>query len=463
MAIFTQYHSLRKTILFITETILVFVSITLAVYFRLYGIWERVLTIPYIFLKIALITGISQMCLYYNDLYDFKIIKNSRELSFRLIQAIGATSILLGLIYTFLPRLIISQGIFFISVVIMFILVISWRLLYGWILRRERFSERVLIVGNGELADEIIQELSERTYSGFRIMGFLVENPRTYKSKSSDMPLLGSYRDLRRIVKEYEIDRIVLALGDRRGKLPVGHLLECSMEGIQIESGPNFYEQIAGKILIAGLRPSDLIFTDGFRKSDAARFLKRVTGIIFSLIYLFISAPASLLAMLLIRIDSPGPIFFKQERMGQNGKVFHLYKFRSMKQDAEVEGNPVWARDGDPRITRVGKILRKLRIDEIPQMINVLKGDMSFVGPRPERPYFVEQLKKQIPFYNLRHSVKPGITGLAQIKYPYGSTVKDAIEKLQYDLYYIKHMSSALDFAILFDTVKVVLFGKGAR
>lgn len=463
MAFFTQYHSLRKGVLFVTETILVFVSITLAVYFRFYSIWERVLMIPHVFLKITLITGISQMCLYYNDLYDFKVIRNSRELSFRLIQAIGVTSFLLGLVYTFLPRLVIGQGIFFISIVIMFILVVSWRFLYGWVLRRERFSERILIMGTGELTNKIIQELSERRYSGFRIMGFVVDKPESFDSKSSSIPLLGSYEALSRIVKEYEIDRIVLALSDRRGKLPVSDLLACSMEGVQVEPGPNFYEQIAGKILIAGLRPSDLIFADGFRKSDAARFIKRMTGIFFSSIYLLISAPISILAMILIKIDSPGPIFFKQERVGENGKAFNLYKFRSMKQDAEVEGIPVWAKDGDPRITRLGQILRKLRIDEIPQMVNVLKGNMSFVGPRPERPYFVEKLRKEIPFYNLRHSVKPGITGLAQIKYPYGSTIEDAIEKLQYDLYYVKHMSSALDFAILFDTVKVVLFGKGAR
>jgi sugar transferase (PEP-CTERM system associated) len=463
MAIFTQYHSLRKGVLFVTETVLIFVSITLAVYFRFYSIWERVLTISHVFLKIALITGISQMCLYYNDLYNFKIIKNSRELSFRLIQAIGATAILLGLIYTFMPRLVIGQGIFFISVVIMFVLVVSGRLLYGWILRRERFSEQILIMGSGELGEKIIEELSEREYSGFRIRGLLVEKPGDYKAKSPGVPLLGSYEDLRSIVKGDEIDRIVLALSDRRGKLPVNALLECSLEGVQIEPGPSFYEQIAGKILIAGLRPSDLIFSEGFRKSDAARLLKRTTGIIFSSLYLLVSAPLSILAMVLIKIDSPGPIFFKQERMGQQEKVFNLYKFRSMKEDAEVEGVPVWASDGDPRITRLGRVLRKLRIDEIPQMINVLKGDMSFVGPRPERPYFVEKLKEKIPFYDLRHSVKPGITGLAQIKYPYGSTVNDALEKLQYDLYYVKHMSSALDFAILFDTVKVILFGKGAR
>lgn len=445
------------------ETVLIFVSVTLAVYFRLYSIWERVLMIPHVFLKIALITGISQICLYYNNLYNFKIIKNFRELSSRLAQAIGVTSFLLGLVYTFLPRLIIGRGIFFISIVIMFILVVSWRFLYGWVLRRERFSERILIMGGRELANKIIEELSERMYSGFRVMGFLVGNPEGFSLKGSNIPLLGSYQDLHRIVKEYEIDRIVLALGDRRGKLPTSDLLECSTEGVQVEQGHNFYEQIAGKILIAGLRPSDLIFAGGFQKSDAARLIKRMTGIIFSSLYLLLSTPISILTMLLIKIDSPGPIFFKQERMGQKGKKFNLYKFRSMKQDAETEGNPVWAKDRDPRITRMGWIMRKLRIDEIPQVVNVLKGNMSFVGPRPERPYFVEKLKKEIPFYDLRHSVKPGITGLAQIKYHYGSTTKDAVEKLQYDLYYVKHMSQALDFAILFDTVKVVLFGKGAR
>ncbi len=463
MSAFNQHYPLRKPVLFLTETVLIFASITLATYLRFQGVWERLLMIPHVFLKIALVTGVSQMCLYYSDLYDFKIIKNFRELSFRLVQAIGATSFLLGLVYAFLPRLIIGRGIFFISVIIMFLLVISWRFLYGWVLRRERFSERILIMGPGELANKIIQELSERGYSGFKIVGLLGENPENFNPRSSHIPLRGNYQDLSRVVKEHKIDRVILTLKDRRGKLPINDILECSMDGVQVESGPSFYEQIAGKILIAGLRPSDLIFANGFQKSDMDQLLKRMTGIIVSSLGLIMSAPILLLAMIFIKIDSPGPIFFKQERVGQNGKIFKLYKLRSMKQDAEVAGNPVWAKDNDPRITRLGQILRKLRIDEIPQMVNVLKGNMSFVGPRPERSYFVEKLKKEIPFYNFRHSVKSGITGLAQIKYPYGATTEDALEKLQYDLYYVKHMSSALDFAILFDTVKVVLFGKGAR
>lgn len=327
---------------------------------------------------------------------------------------------------------------------------------------RKHPAQRILILGTGETARMIAREISEGCCPGCKIVGFLC-NPGADSSLVYGCPVLGGFEELPQIIRRQRIDRIVLSLRERRKKLPVEGLLEARISGIQIEEGSAFYERIAGKVLLAGLRPSDLFFSSGFRRSRITLIGKRLFEIIISLFILIAASPFLALAAVLIEIDNPGPVLFKQERVGRNGRIFNLLKLRSMRQDAESRTGPIWSEVGDSRVTRVGRVLRKTKIDEIPQVFNVLKGDMSFVGPRPERPYFVELLKGKVPFYFQRLSINPGITGLAQIKYPYGSSVEDAVEKLQYDLYYIKHMSFWLDFSVLFDTVKVVLFGRGGR
>jgi sugar transferase (PEP-CTERM system associated) len=250
---------------------------------------------------------------------------------------------------------------------------------------------------------------------------------------------------------------------ERRGRLPMEGLLKCRMEGISVQEGIVFYEHLTGKLLIDRVYPSFLIFSNGFNNSTCHRAAKALMDYVLSSVGLIISVPIFALIALAIKVDSPGPIFFRQKRVGKNGKIFELLKFRSMTNDAEKETGPIWAEENDSRITRVGKIIRKLRLDEIPQMFNVLRGDMSFIGPRPERPHFVKQLIGEIPFYEKRLSVKPGITGWAQIEYPYGSSKNDALEKLKYDLFYIKNVSIFSDLSIIFRTVKIVLFGRGAR
>ena len=275
-------------------------------------------------------------------------------------------------------------------------------------------------------------------------------------------PVLGKPGDLVKIVKDHKVDKVVVALQERRGTLPLRDLLDCKFNGVVVEDSPTFYEEMTGKIPVAGLYPSSLIFSSGFKKSKVLLLTKRFLDIAASLALLIVSFPISIVTAVAIKLDSKGPVLFSQERAGEREKVFKIYKFRSMHTDAEKHG-PRWASDNDDRVTRVGRIIRKLRIDEIPQLYNILKGDMSFVGPRPERPYFVEQLKKQIPFYSERFWVKPGLTGWAQINYSYGASVEDALEKLQYDLYYIKHLSITLDIAIILQTIKVVLVGRGAR
>jgi sugar transferase (PEP-CTERM system associated) len=251
-------------------------------------------------------------------------------------------------------------------------------------------------------------------------------------------------------------------LSDRRGKLPIEQLLKAKMNGVRVEDATTTYERVTGKILIDDLRPSWLIFSEGFRVSRWTRLMKRSIDLPLAAALAIVSFPAMVLTALAIWLESGGPVLYCQERVGENGRLFTLCKFRSMRHDAEQAGRPVWATAGDDRITRVGRVIRKSRLDELPQLWNVVRGDMSFVGPRPERPYFVNELARAIPFYQQRHAVKPGITGWAQVKYRYGSSLEDAMEKLRYDLYYIKHLSITFDLTIVFDTVKVVLFRKGA-
>lgn len=274
--------------------------------------------------------------------------------------------------------------------------------------------------------------------------------------------VIGDYTQILPICQKEEIDRIIVALDERRGKLPIEQLLFCRLKGIPVEDGISFTEQLAGKLSVENLHPSFLIFSDGFKRTAIHKKVKRGMDILGSVLGLVLLSPIIFLVAIAIKLDTEGPIFYLQERVGEDGKVFQLIKFRSMRKDAESNG-PVWAKPKDERITRVGKVIRKLRLDEIPQMINVLKGEMSFVGPRPERPFFVEMLKNEIPYYSQRHVVKPGITGWAQICYRYGASKEDALEKLKYDLFYIKHMSFLFDLMIILETIKIVLLGRGSR
>ena len=274
--------------------------------------------------------------------------------------------------------------------------------------------------------------------------------------------VIGHIGELAEIVKRERVERVVVAMREGRGKMPVVDLLDLKMKGISIEEATTLYEKITGRIAVENLRPSWLIFSDGFKKSKVSHFYKRLFAIILSIIGLILFFPVMIILTILVKFDSKGPVLFRQDRVGENGRIFQLLKFRSMFEDAETNTGPIWAKENDTRITRVGRFIRKVRLDELPQFINVLRGDMSFVGPRPERAHFVQQLSEKIPFYNLRHTVKPGITGWAQINCQYGGSLDGTLEKLQYDLYYIKHLSIPLDFMIIFQTIKIVLQGRGA-
>jgi sugar transferase (PEP-CTERM system associated) len=412
--------------------------------------------------KIALITGLCQLCFYYNDLYDLTVVHSSRELLIRLLQAAGAASILVALLYLLIPSIAIGNGIFVSSLVIFLIAIIAWRLLFNRLAYARQLEERVLIVGTGTTARMVARQIQSQHDFGYRVIGFIDDAPGLGHGALSPATL-GTAEDIPQIVSHYDVDRIVVGLADRRGRLPISELLQAKLSGIRVEDATTIYERLTGKILIDDLKPSWLIFSDGFVISRWSRFLKRLIDLALASIGFVLAAPLTLLTALAVYLDSDGPILYRQERVGENGRTFTLLKFRSMRVDAEKAGQPIWAKANDDRITRVGRFIRKARLDELPQLWNVLRGDMSFVGPRPERPFFVQQLAEEIPFYQQRHAVKPGVTGWAQIKYQYGSSIEDAMEKLRYDLYYIKHLSIALDLSIVFDTVKVIMFGKGAK
>ncbi|MBI5043698.1 MAG: TIGR03013 family PEP-CTERM/XrtA system glycosyltransferase [Nitrospirae bacterium] len=462
--LFNRYYSIKDILFFLIESFLIFVSVILAAYirFKITNFW---LSDYYaIGFKAMLITFICQLSLYYSDLYNTKIIRTRQETIIRSLQAIGVAAVILSIVYYAIPGLIIGRGIFLISIFILSITTITWRLFYSWTIDIKALDEKILIVGTGETAKDIAKRLLNKEKVGYNIVGFISVDDATLVGKSLVNPtVVGTYNDICGIVEREGISKIIVALSERRGRLPLDTLLRCRLNGIKIEDDSTFYEGINGKIRLESLRPSWLIFSDGFKKSWGSIVTKRLLDIVASLMLLIMMLPVMLLVAILIKLDSKGHVFFKQERIGQDGNIFTLLKFRSMREDAESGLGPVWAKKDDDRATKLGRILRKTRLDELPQLINVLKGDMSFVGPRPERPFFVEQLKEKIPYYSLRESVRPGVTGWAQICYPYGASVEDAYEKLQYDLYYIKNMSFLLDLTIIFETAKVVLLGRGSR
>ena len=456
MQLFNRYVSTRSLTVFAGELCLIFGSVALAATF------QQTPDLVGSFWKIALVTGVCQLCLYYNDFYDLTLVHSNRELVVRLLQAVGAASIALAALYFTIPALVIGDGIFVSALFVFLVGILGWRLLFNRLTGSLDMEERILVVGTGETARKVIRQILDQREFAYRVIGFIDDDRARIGERIVNPGIVGTPSDIPALVARHQIDRIIVGLSDRRGKLPIEALLSAKLAGIRVEDATTTYERVTGKILIDDLRPSWLIFSDGFHVSRLTRWMKRAIDLALSLLVAVLAAPLMLLTALAVWLESEGPILYCQERVGENGRTFTLCKFRSMRADAEKGGTPVWAKDGDDRVTRIGGFIRKTRLDELPQIWNVLRGDMSFVGPRPERPYFVAELAKEIPFYQQRHAVKPGLTGWAQVKYRYGSSLEDAMEKLRYDLYYIKHLSVFFDLTIVFDTVKVVLFRKGA-
>jgi sugar transferase (PEP-CTERM system associated) len=401
--------------------------------------------------QFLVIPAIFLLCFYYAGTFGIKMNLSKRALLTNNIQAVAISFAVLLVLYTVLPANVMTREAFIPTLLLLPAILLGTRIGYRKLLEIGNLNQHILLLGSGNMASLIEKEINNKFWLGYRVTAQIPESATTVKDRIYDW------------VRENPGGKIVVAMTERRGQFPLQPLLQLKVRGVEVQDGVVFYERLMGKILVEPLKPGWLVFNDGFRRPAVVRFAKRAIDCVMSCVGLILSIPFFIVIPALITLDSKGPVFLRQKRVGEGGKEFWLLKFRSMRVDAESTTGPIWAEESDSRVTRVGRVIRKLRIDEIPQMINVLRGEMSFVGPRPERPVFVDQLRENIAFYDLRHSVKPGITGWAQVRYRYGATEEDAIEKLQYDLYYIKHLSIPLDFMIILETVQVVFSCRGAR
>lgn len=449
----------------VSEVAIIFGGLLLSLYIRFgeeaieYALYEQ-----NGWLKITIASFFCVATMHLFDLYSFTAINNRFELIFRLCQAIGAAWIALSILFYFTPDLMIGRGVTLISLPIVLISLLGWRLLIHYLTAHPELGERILIVGSGEAAVNTARATTAQRDAGYRVVGFLSDEPELVGKSLFNPKVIGLIDDIEEIVRREKVDRVIVAIRERRGVFPTEKLLRLSLSGdVAIEEFTSFHERLSGQVQLDLLRPSWLIFGGRGRETRVQMLVREAVHRGLALGGLILSVPLMILTALLIKLESPGPVFYMQERVGKNGRLFKVIKFRSMRQDAEKSGEAIWAKENDSRVTRVGRIIRVLRIDEIPQFWCILRGEMSFVGPRPERPQFVKQLAEEIPFYEQRHLVAPGLTGWAQVRYPYGASVEDAKQKLQYDLYYIKNQSLLLDMVIFFETVKTILFGRGGR
>ena len=460
--LFDTYIPGRTVLLLMSEAILVFAAMILAVYTR-FGIdADFALNYEYGFVKVFVVSALCILALYYFDLYDPVVLSDPREVVIRVIQVLGIVSLIAAALYYVYPSVRLGRGSLVTGILFIGLSLAASREVFFILNRSARFADRAIILGEGPLASSLAAEVGARPELGMRFVGY-VALPSPQNGGRVDLPFLGRLEELLSVVQRQSVKRIIVAIKDRRGAMPVEDLLGLRLRGFSVEDGGKLLERISGKIEIDQLYPSWLIFSDGFRRHPFVLVLQRLMGISVSAILLLAILPVIPIVALLIKATSRGPVLYRQKRVGRDGKTFYCYKFRTMRADAEADTGPTWACDDDPRITRIGKWLRLIRLDEIPQLWNVLRGDMNFVGPRPERPEFDSWLKREIPYYYLRQLVRPGITGWAQINYRYGASVEHAKEKMRYDLYYIKNMSIALDFVIIFRTIKTVMFGRGAQ
>lgn len=551
-----QYYPVRNVVFVIGEFVVIFASVLLA--YASLNPGEPFFRNQILIVDTFLIATVCQACLYYNDLYDLKVTDTFSELSIRLLQALGATAIILAGVYALFPLLNVGLQVFVVSIGFDILFIVTWRFFYTLILNRRLFDQRIVLLGSDRFAQNILREVWERKDCGYFLSGLLLENVERSVSwakfekflRNAQIPVLGTKNTPHfcSMIKAMGIRKIVVALNDPND-LPTAELLKCRVDGIDVIEGNSFYEMLTGKLIVDHLRPEWLIFSDGFRKPPLRRIVKRFIDLVLSFFMLVTLSPLIIVVAIVVKLDrkeptpdprdiwqyfprmcakrqtecepdvgkrilalvasslnqldgvpaaaiwgrfraacsargaetgealvslmkeeidrkdpigkSRFPVFFSQERLGKDGRPYLVHKFRSMIPDAERFSGPIWAGEDDKRITRIGQFIRKWRIDELPQLWNVLKGEMSFVGPRPERAVFVKELEKTIPYYRERLTVKPGLTGWAQVSYGYGASEDDAKEKLNYDLFYIKNMSILFDLMVVLRTVKIVVFGKG--
>ena len=437
-----------------------YISLLLAYVIRFASFSSLQIALSENYSKVVIYLIIVIFAAYLFELYDCQRFGRRRFLVYRVPASVLLAFFILSAFYYLIPISQIGRGLLVIALTVFAVFQFSLRRLIYKFSSRAQFATRILIVGAGELAQDIadIVPKDNNIHSFVRFVSCTEREPIVNPEL-----IVGAIEDIDDLVRDYKPQKIIIALRERRGNLPLRDFMHSKLRGVEILDSITFYEQVKNCLMVEGMQPSAFIYSQGFKMTSFMRSYKRVYDVFFSSLGLLIASPIFPLLALLIKFDSPGPIFYKQLRVGEREVEFFVYKFRTMTQDAEKESGAVWAQKNDPRVTRIGQFMRKTRLDEIPQLFNVLKGDMSFIGPRPERMAFVERLKETIPFYSTRHFVKPGVTGWAQVCYPYGASDEDALEKLRYDLYYIKNYSIFLDFRIIIDTIRVVMSGFGGR
>src|SRR5438874_1694868 len=450
--LFKVYYPVRTLVLLAGEAIIVWISFVLGTVLQYREDSYIELNFEYGYYKLLLVTLIVLLFSHWLDLYDPSSMTEKWEQTFRLLLVLGLVALALALIISFFPSSLPRRDSSLVGLIILAFGLFGWRNVYAWLSQQPYLREKVYVLGMGERAQRLVQGLRSRAELGVEVVGW---------SSNVELKREALASHLMELIQLHGVHRVIIAMPDRRGTLPVMEMLQLRLSGVKIEEATSWLEKISGRIEVENLYPSWLIFAEGFRFSPSFILLRRAFAILAATVLLLMVLPLIPFIVLAIKLDSGGSVLYRQARVGLGGKVFYCYKFRTMRQDAEADSGPTWALDNDPRITKVGKFLRTARLDEIPQLWCVLKGDMSFVGPRPERPEFVDMLSTHIPFYGVRNAIRPGITGWAQIRYKYGNSLEDAKEKLQYDLYYVKNMSLGLDLVIMFQTIKIVLFGRG--
>jgi sugar transferase (PEP-CTERM system associated) len=454
--LFNVYYPVRTLVLLIGEALIVWTSFLLGAVLGLGEDSYIALNYDNGYYKILAVTAVVLLCSHWLDLYDSARLNTKGELYFRLLMVPGVLAFVLAAVAYVRPTYLLEKNSTEIGLLILTFALFGWRIGFSWLVQLPILVERVYVLGTGDRAQRVVQGLQQNPELGVEIASWTGKMEGAVTRDSVAAHLMD-------VVHKQKVHRVIVAMPDRRGTIPMQELLNLRMQGVKIEEATTWLEKISGKIEVENLYPSWLVFREGFHRSTAFIVVRRALSLVISLLGLILALPLLPLIILAIRLDSQGPVFYTQTRVGKNDRHFKVVKFRTMRQDAEAVSGPKWAGDNDPRVTWVGRFLRSSRLDEIPQLWCVLKGDMAFVGPRPERPEFIEMLAKEIPYYGVRHMVRPGLTGWAQVKYKYGATIEDAREKLQYDLFYIKNASIGLDMLIMFQTVKTVLLRRGAQ
>src|SRR5688572_6650433 len=447
--------------LLICEILLAFSSFLLSAYLFLPVDPTRYLLDDGGLMNIALMVAAILIGLYLQDLYSDIYVKSTIQLLQQLLFVIGAAFLIQSLI-SYLADLRMPLRVMAPSCLFAMISIYAWRLFFSSYAMNVVGRERLLLVGSSPLLSDIAKHIAAHPEQGLQVTGFL-DDSQEAETRLADTKVLGRVADLREVVDATNPTRIVVGMFERRGRVPVSELLDLRFAGNIIEEVATVYERVCGRVSIKELRPSQLIYSGELGPRPRTLVYQTMSNLLLAAIGILLASPLMLLTALAVKLTSTGPVLYRQTRVGLDGAIFTVYKFRSMRVDAEAGTGAVWATKGDTRVTKVGRIIRKIRFDELPQFFNVLKGEMSIVGPRPERPEFVKTLSEQIPYYRQRHCVRPGITGWAQINYKYGDTLEDTITKLEYDLYYIKHMSWSMDSYIIFHTVKAMLTSRGAQ